>query len=334
LAALARALGPLARAGDELGSRTTYRVGGPAAVGVVAESLADLRVVARVVAEDRAAWGCAVPVVVLGRGSNMLVADRGLSGLAVRLGRGFADLKVERPADPSAPDAPTVVRAGGALELPVLARRTVEVGLGGLEWAVGVPGSVGGAVRMNAGGHGSDVAASVVRCAVLDLVAGGTAELGPDELALAYRRSAVSSAQVVLWAEFALAEQDTATGKAAIAQIVRWRRANQPGGSNAGSVFVNPPDDSAGRLIEAAGLKGHRIGTARVSEKHANFVMADDGGSGDDVFALIEDVRARVAARFGVELATEVRLIGFDPPGPGTPGAGGPGIPGAGGPGR
>ncbi len=136
-------------------------------------------------------------------------------------------------------------------------------------------------------------------------------------LDLSYRRSNVAPHQLVLAAELALAAGDRAASEAEIAEIVRWRREHQPGGPNAGSVFTNPPGDSAGRLIDAAGLKGARVGTAEVSPKHANFIQADEGGAADDVFAVMALVRTTVRERFGVDLHPETRLVGF----PAEPGA-------------
>jgi UDP-N-acetylmuramate dehydrogenase len=292
---VADALGPRAERDRPLGPLTTYRVGGPAAVFWEAGSEADL------LAARRALFGRRIPVLVVGKGSNLLVADAGFPGLAVRLGPGLSDIGIDGHR----------ARAGGGAGLPVLARRTVEAGLTGLEWAVGVPGSVGGAVRMNAGGHGSDTAAGLVRYRWLDLAHDAGGEDGPVRLELGYRRSSISPTEVVVWAEFALAPGPVDAGRAQLAEIVSWRRQHQPGGSNAGSVFANPPGDSAGRLVDAAGLKGFRMGTARVSEKHANFIQADDGGSADDVHRLIVHVRRTVAERFGVDLRPEVRLIGF-----------------------
>jgi len=302
---LARALGGRARAEHPLGELTTYRVGGRAALFVEASDETDLEVVRGVLADEDPP----VPLLVLGKGSNLLVADRGFLGLAVRLGPGLSGIELPPvPAD----GEPAVVRAGGGAGLPVLARRTADAGLRGLEWAVGVPGSVGGAVRMNAGGHGSDTAGCLVRYRWVDLASpAGGVDL-PERLALGYRTSAVAPSEVVVWAELAVTAGDPGAARAAVADIVRWRRANQPGGSNAGSVFANPPGDAAGRLVEAAGLKGHRLGTARVSEKHANFIQADDGGSADDVRRLMDHVAATVEARLGVRLRPEVRLVGFD----------------------
>jgi UDP-N-acetylmuramate dehydrogenase len=193
----------------------------------------------------------------------------------------------------------------------VLARRVADAGWSGLAWAVGVPGSVGGAVRMNAGGHGSDMASRLVRYSWVDLFsdAGGTDDVG--HLAYGYRSSSVTPTQLVVAAELEVTPGSVQAEQEAVAAIVRWRRAHQPGGSNAGSVFTNPEGDSAGRLIEAAGLKGYRLGTAHVSEKHANFIQADTEGRADDVHTLMEHVRSTVAERCGVVLRTEVRLLGF-----------------------
>ncbi|HET8621876.1 MAG TPA: UDP-N-acetylmuramate dehydrogenase [Acidimicrobiales bacterium] len=290
-------LGARAERDVPLGPFTTYKVGGPAALLVRAATTDDLAAVASAVA------GTGVDVLVVGKGSNLLVADAGFTGVAVVLGEGFAGVDVDG----------TRVRAGGAAALPVVARRTVREGLTGFEWAVGVPGSVGGAVRMNAGGHGSDMAATLVSAEIVDLgVGGGPRTVAAGDLALGYRRSAVAPRQVVVAATLGLARGDRMAGERTLSEIVAWRRANQPGGQNAGSVFTNPPGDSAGRLIDAAGCKGLRRGTAEVSTKHANFVQADPGGSADDVLALMGEVQRRVEEAFGARLEVETRLVGFE----------------------
>lgn len=291
-------LGDRVQPGGSVGALTTYRVGGPAAVLVNAAGRGDLAVVADAVAAS------GLPVLVVGRGSNLLVADAGFGGIAVTLDAvGFGAVEVDGQ----------TVRAGGAVALPALARQTVEAGLTGMEWAVGVPGSVGGGVRMNAGGHGSDVAHTLSSCVVVDLSGpGGPARtLSLADLDYSYRHSSVRAHDAVVEATFSLATGDVERGRETIREIVRWRREHQPGGQNAGSVFTNPAGDSAGRLIDAAGLKGRRWRTAMVSPKHANFIQADAGGSADDVRALIEVVRSEVAAAHGVDLRPEVRLIGF-----------------------
>ena len=303
----AAVLGDRARHDVPLGPLTTYGVGGPAALFLENCGPDELALARTAVAAS------GVPVLIVGRGSNLLVADRGFPGLALTLGDEFAAIHRD---DATSPDGDAgLVRAGGGLSLPVLARRTAALGLRGLEWAVGVPGTVGGGVRMNAGGHGSDIAATLTRAWVFDLAGvgdGGAVEVSAADLDLGYRRSAVSPTQVVVAAEFALVPGDRADAEAEIAGVVTWRREHQPGGSNAGSVFANPPGDSAGRLIEAAGLRGHRRASASVSPKHANFFQVDAGGSADDVRALIEEVRTTVKNRFGVDLTLENRLIGFE----------------------
>jgi UDP-N-acetylmuramate dehydrogenase len=301
--ALAEALGSRAVRQAPLGPLTTYGVGGPAAVMVDIDGPDDLDAVRSVLN------GSGVPVCIVGRGSNLLVADAGFDGVAVRLGTGFNAVALPDPASKGSP--PLVARAGASTPLPVLARHAADAGWSGLTWAVGVPGSVGGAVRMNAGGHGSDMAGCLLRYTWVDLL---TPQGGTDDaarLCFGYRSSSIGASQMVVQAEFALTRGDVAVEQAELSSIVRWRRAHQPGGSNAGSVFTNPPGDSAGRLIEAAGLKGFRMGTAHVSGKHANFIQADKGGRADDVRALMEHVQDRVMAVCGVSLSAEVRLLGF-----------------------
>lgn len=300
VAEAAARLGPLVQRDVDLGALTTYRVGGKADLFVRIESDDDLALVAETVAST------GVPVLVVGKGSNLLVADGGLRGLAMELGDAFQAIDVDADSG--------VVRAGAGAALPVVARRTVAAGLTGFEWAVGVPGSIGGAVRMNAGGHGSDLAASLVRVRVLDLASGEDREMSAVALQLGYRSSAVQPQQLVIWADLQLRPGDREQGEREISEIVRWRRENQPGGQNAGSVFANPEGDSAGRLIEASGCKGRRLGTAVVSPKHANFFIADPDGKADDVYALMVAVRDDVAAATGVELHPETRLAGFVEP--------------------
>jgi UDP-N-acetylmuramate dehydrogenase len=295
-------LGDRATRHVQLGAMTTYGVGGKSALFLGDCGPDDLTLARRAVAAS------GVPVLVLGRGSNLLVSDRGFPGLALALGEHFTAIHHD--------EGDTLVRAGGAVSFPVLARRSAALGLRGLEWAVGVPGSVGGAVRMNAGGHGSDVAAVLTRAWLFDLAADpdgpGGVEVPAADLDLGYRRSSVAPTHIVVAAEFALSAGDRTEAEAEIAAVVRWRREHQPGGSNAGSVFANPEGDSAGRLIDAAGLRGHRHRSAFVSPKHANFIQVDEGGSADDVRALMDEVRKTVEDRFGVVLTLENRLIGFD----------------------
>jgi UDP-N-acetylmuramate dehydrogenase len=293
-------LGARAQRDVPLGPRTTYRVGGPAALFVEVDDEAALVAVRTAVAETQ------IDVLTVGKGSNLLVADAGFPGLAIAMGEGFAEIEIQG----------TTVHAGAAAALPVVARRTVAAGLTGFEWAVGVPGSIGGAVRMNAGGHGSDMAACLLGVRVVDLRTGEDGMVPASTLDLGYRRSAIEPHHLVVAAELALERGDPETGARLLSEIVAWRRANQPGGPNAGSVFTNPDGDSAGRLIDAAGGKGLRVGTAAVSTKHANFIQADEGGRADDVRVLMDALIERVRAATGVELHVETRCVGFDPPAP------------------
>jgi UDP-N-acetylmuramate dehydrogenase len=279
---------------------TTYRVGGPVGVLVRVDDERSLGLVAQVVASEQP------PVLVVGRGSNLLVADRGFPAVAVVLGGAFEDCAVA--ADEAA------VRAGGAVPLPVVARRSAAEGVGGLEFYVGIPGSVGGAVRMNAGGHGRETADVLRTTWVLDLLAGDaeSAPLDAAQLDLSYRQSKLGPGAVVTRAELVGTHDRADVCEARIADIVKWRREHQPGGSNAGSVFCNPPGDSAGRLIDASGLKGFRVGGAVVSTKHANFFQAETGATADDVAGLVAAVRSRVVEVTGVLLEPELQMIGFE----------------------
>ena len=314
MAEVAAALGERCQRDVPIGPRTTYRVGGRAALYWEALDIDDLQTVAAAVATTP------VPVAVLGRGSNLLVADAGFAGLVVApTGDVFTAIDLTAgPGLPAVAGDGRRVRAGGAVALPVLARQTAAAGLTGLEWAVGVPGTVGGAVRMNAGGHGADTAGCLISCRLFDLHTGVLVTATAAELEFGYRHSAVSDHHVVIDADYQLRPGDREGSEATIREIQRWRREHQPGGQNAGSVFVNPrrdpPADSAGRLVDAAGLKGRRRGTAMVSIKHANFIQADPGGSADDVVALMREVQQGVKDRWGITLRAEVRLLGFPEP--------------------
>src|SRR5439155_17021457 len=272
--------------GASFAELNTYRVGGPVAVLVRVHDVDALATVADAARRHQPR------LLVIGRGSNLLVSDAGFSGLVVLLEGDFETIDV--PASGTREQDSPIVRAGGAVPLPVLARRAAAGGLAGLEFYVGIPGSVGGAVRMNAGGHGRETAEVLRRAWVLDLL---DAEAPPTalerevgDLELDYRHSNLRPSEVVTAAEFTVTQDDPAACEARVAEIVRWRREHQPGGQNAGSVFRNPPGDSAGRLIDAAGLKGLRVGGAVVSEKHANFFQADAGATARDVLDLVAEV--------------------------------------------
>ncbi len=285
-----------------LAPMTTYRVGGCAALFIDIESVDDLVSVANTRAIT------SVPVLVIGRGSNMLVADSGFQGLVLSIGRFAGDIRFDLERSQAI--------AGGGVALPVLARRTAAASLAGFEWAVGVPGSVGGAVRMNAGGHGSDIAATLVDIEVFDIdtPSGGTRTVPVADIGLRFRASSLPPSFIVVSARLQLQPGDRVASEREIAEIVKWRREHQPGGQNCGSVFVNPvPGEvTAGGLIDELGLRGLRVGSAWVSDKHANFIQAAEGGTAADVRATIELVRQRVAESTGYQLRSEVRLVGFD----------------------
>ncbi|MGB1505035.1 MAG: UDP-N-acetylmuramate dehydrogenase, partial [Acidimicrobiales bacterium] len=275
---------------------TTYRVGGRAAAMVVVDDHESLSRLASTLA------GTGVPAMTIGRGSNLLVADRGFAGIVVHMAGDYVGIALV--------DETTVV-AGAAAKLPVVARTTVGYGLTGFEWAVGVPGSIGGAVRMNAGGHGAEMVDSVLDADVVDLRVGERTIVPAADLDLRYRDSNLTPDHLVVGCRLGLTPGDERKGQAAMAEIVQWRRANQPGGQNAGSVFTNPDGASAGQLIEAAGGKGLRVGTAEVSTKHANFIQADEGGVAADVLQVMIDVRMLVEYAHGITLHPETHLVGF-----------------------
>lgn len=280
-----------------LGPRTTYRVGGAVRALVTIRRRDDFEAV------SRALVACAAPIVAVGKGSNLLVNEGLHDVVAVVLDDEFASLEW-------ADDAEGVVATLGAgIALPVASRRLSSEGVVGFEWAVGVPGTFGGAVAMNAGGHGSDIAHSMISATIWR--AGRVRIFDVEELALGYRSSALRDGDLVLEGNLRLGRGDADAANERVREIVRWRRENQPGGANAGSVFRNPPHDFAARLIEEAGAKGLRHESASVSEKHANFIQADTGGRASDVFELMEIVAGMVKARSGVTLERENRLVGF-----------------------
>jgi UDP-N-acetylmuramate dehydrogenase len=227
---------------------------------------------------------------------------------------GLADY-VDLPNRDEDPGVEPIALFGGSVALPVAARQSVARGLTGFEWGVGVPGSVGGAVRMNAGGHGSDMASSLTSVRVFHLRKGLEAHVNAVDLGLRFRGSALDDHHVVLSATVDLEWSNSPeASEAELQEVVRWRRENQPGGQNAGSVFVNPEPGkvSAGAVIDELGMRGLRVGSAEVSEKHANFIQADVGGSAQDVVALMAEVRRRVRDERGYVLRSEIRLVGFE----------------------
>ena len=291
----------------DLSQFTTYKVGGTAALHMMVSSIDDLYLVSAVLAEVE------LPILVIGRGSNLLISDSGFKGLALTIG-GLADY-VDLPNRDEEPEVEPIALFGGSVALPVAARQSVARGLTGFEWGVGVPGSVGGAIRMNAGGHGSDMASSVTSVRMFHLRKGLEAHVNAVDLGLRFRGSALDDHHVVLSATVDLEwSKSPEASEAELQEVVRWRRENQPGGQNAGSVFVNPEPGkvSAGAVIDELGMRGLRVGSAQVSEKHANFIQADVGGSAQDVVALMAEVRRRVRDERGYVLRSEIRLVGFE----------------------
>lgn len=287
---------PLARA-------TTYRLGGPAAILVEPADVGDLEIVARAL-RDRPR-----PVLSVGRGSNIVVSDGGFDGVVVHLGAAFERIE--------AGSGHGRLTAGAATPLPLLANWAARRGLAGLEFTVGIPGAIGGGVRMNAGAHGAEIANHLVGAQVFDLLGGGLSDRSLEDLEMDYRYSSLSDHEVVVAASFELPAEKPAAIKARTESYRRHRAATQPGAAqNAGSVFKNPPGDHAGRLVDAAGLKGFSVGGAAVSELHANFFMAGRGASAQDVYDLVHAVQRRVEDACGVVLEPEIRFVGSFAPAP------------------
>jgi UDP-N-acetylmuramate dehydrogenase len=284
----------LARVGTVLADHTTYKLGGPATYWVEVQSLADLSAVSDAFTADP------LPVLIVGRGSNLVIADSGFAGVVLHLSGDLARI-----------DTTPTVRAGGGAGLPQLARAAVKTGLLGLEFMVGIPGTVGGAVRQNSGCFNREIVDVLIEAEVFDLETGDMSVRSPASLDLKYRHSAITSTEVVVAASFTTSTGEPATGEASMLEITRWRRAHQPGGTlNAGSVFKNPPGDAAGRIIDAAGLKGVSVGGASVSDKHANFFVAKPGTAAVDVYRLVREVATRVKEATGIVLVPEIQFAG------------------------
>jgi UDP-N-acetylmuramate dehydrogenase len=307
--ALHRQFGKRFQENASLARYTAARVGGPADGLLIARSADDLAAMAG------ALWDLDVPFRVLGGGSNVLVADGGVRGAVVlNQAKGMRFLEDSAGAH---------VRAESGVSLGMLARRAAEAGHSGLEWAASVPGTVGGAVVGNAGAHGGDTAGCLEMADILQR--GGARERWPVErLEYAYRDSFLKrnpGKAVVLAAGFRLEPSSPELVKARMAEHVAYRRTTQPPGASWGSMFKNPPGDHAGRLIEAAGLKGARQGEVEVSPQHANFFVNRGGAKASDVWALIQRIRAEVARQSGVTLELEIELLGdWEPAGAGERG--------------
>ena len=280
--------------GYSLSKLTTIGTGGPAAAFARPESLASLEEVLRW-AEERE-----LPSVVVGLGSNLLASDAGVEALVLRLAGDLATVELDGE----------ILRAGGGAANAVCLHRARAAGLGGLEFASAIPGTAGGGVRMNAGAYGSDYAAILERALVVS--ADGSGWLDAGQLDLSYRHSGLRLGQVVARVEYRLTPRPPEEIKVEVAGLVARRKATQPTNKRTfGSVFKNPPGDiGAGRMLELCGLKGHRIGGAAISPRHANFVENVDRATSADCLALMTEARRRARDRFGVELEREVVLVG------------------------
>ena len=281
---------------------TSARVGGPADALVTVRSGRELAVVVRHL------WRWGVPFVVLGGGSNVLVSDAGVRG-AVVLNRARKTAFVEDGEHPT-------VWAESGVNLGSLARRAAQMGLAGLEWAAGIPGTVGGAVVGNAGAHGGEVA-DVLQVAEILHRQEGRRFCTPQALEFGYRSSVLKargSDAVVLSATFRLHRDEPAAIEGRLEAFRAHRERTQPPGASVGSMFKNPPGDYAGRLIEEAGLKGARVGDAEISPVHANFFVNHGEARAQEIWALMYLARTTVARRFGVWLEPEIRLVGDWPP--------------------
>ncbi|HLI61606.1 MAG TPA: UDP-N-acetylmuramate dehydrogenase [Solirubrobacteraceae bacterium] len=286
------------RRNHPLARLTTIRTGGPAELFARPGTVEEL--------QELLAWAAAegIEVGVVGSGSNLLVADEGVRGLVLKLDRDLSH--IEQHGDR--------LECGGGARLPAVSARASRLGLSGIEFGVNIPGTVGGAVRMNANAYGGELARTLEWVDVVS--AAGVARRTPDDLGFAYRRSSIGPGEIVARAMFALSPAPAETVKATLAELRDRRRAAQPAGIKTfGSTFKNPEDPraegrSAGMLLDAAGCRGLRVGGASISEKHANFVVNDGTATTADVVAVMAAARDRVRDRFEVTLEPEVQTLG------------------------
>lgn len=289
---------------------TTYRLGGPLKFLVVLNSFDEIHKLSDCIKVNPLETQ---ETFILGNGSNVIVSDSGFNGIVFKFDGELSDII-------SFSENQVVV--GSGMLLPKFARKVVGDGYGGIEFYVGIPGSIGGAIVMNAGGHGKQTSDVLVSADVLSLQSGLIKTYLLDECEFSYRHSVFTATDLIFSATYSIASsgpsvilrdvEGSSSSKSELDSIVKWRRENQPGGRNIGSVFQNTQSASAGSLIEKCGLKGFKIGGAFVSEKHANFIQADEGAKASDVVQLIDYVRKVVKEKTGIELKNEVRYIGFN----------------------
>lgn len=286
--------GARVRAAMPLADLTSFRIGGPADLFVNVEDETEL------MHAKAAAYRTGIPCFCLGAGTNLLVSDRGMRGLVVRLGDGFAKIKIDD----------TNVVAGAGAAFGTLVQSVVEQGLEGLEFGEGIPGTVGGGLVMNAGAFGGEIA-KVVTLVHGVTETGAALALTRDDVKFAYRRTELPKHFIITRVDFELARGDRQRLTARVAELKAKRAARQPRGvPNAGSIFKNPPGNFAGKLLEGAGLKGARLGGAAFSDQHANFIVNLGGAQAVEVRALIDMARNKVKEQSGVLLEPEVRLVG------------------------
>jgi UDP-N-acetylmuramate dehydrogenase len=274
---------------------TTYRLGGKASAYVEPDNTGDLAALLKRLTEEKA------PYLILGGGSNVLFADRGFKGVVVKLGKKFEGLSIKKDR----------VRARAATKLAALVKRCREAGLGGIEFLAGIPGTIGGAAVGNAGAKKAWIGSFVEELTVVTRQ-GGVKKLKKGTVRYGYRRSSLQDSGMVLTeVVLKLKKEPKGVIKKKIGEYLKTRQRKQPReGGNAGSVFKNPPGESAGRLIESLGLKGKKVGGARVSEVHANFIINDGRATSRDVVSLMREIQGRVKAEYGIRLEPEVLPMG------------------------
>jgi len=281
---------------EPLSSHTTIKIGGPADLFIEPSTIENLEKAMKVVREAGVKWTA------IGRGSNLLVSDKGIEGVVIKLGTGLDHVEV----------ADNKVTVGAGASIVALAMTLSRRGLSGLEFASGIPGSVGGAVYMNAGAHGSDISRILEKAHIL--FEDGTMEwLTMEQMEFSYRTSVLQKERpgIVLEAVFNLQEGDIETIKAVIKKNKDYRKDTQPWSSPcAGSIFRNPLPNYAGQLVEKAGLKGHSNGGAQISDMHGNFIVNTGNATADDVLALIDYVKEKIWDLYSVRMETEVEIIG------------------------
>ena len=295
LAALA---GLRVKVNEPLARYTSMKIGGPADYFVEVENAAALRELLALVKRAQ------TPICLLGNGSNVLVSDRGVRGVVVRLAGEFKRIAWHEQLDH------VLVQVGAAYAVTQLVRQAARKGYAGLEFAEGIPGTIGGALVMNAGAYGSEFE-KIVDCVEGLLAGGDPVQFARGEMTFTYRDSHLPTGMIVTIVHLRLAKDEATRVGAKLRELVTRRKSSQPSGyPNSGSMFRNPPGDYAGRLIEAAGLKGKRIGQSQISERHANFIVNLGGAKAADVRQLMELARAAVQEKFGITLEAEVRLMG------------------------